>query len=221
MSLLTRKPGMSPQDFQKYWKDVHGPLAAKTPGLRRYIQSHTLLELYEEGTPPDYDGVAELTWDSLEAFQKSRSTPEAQATAADSANFIGSSIRLFVSEAPLVDALPSPRERQGMVKAIGMLQVKDGVSLETFQKHWRDVHGPINAKTIVGMRRYVQSFVLPEMYANDNPDHVGGCPEHWYDSLEAMRNRPPRDPNAPRDLEWPNVCRGQKQIISREVIIVD
>jgi uncharacterized protein (TIGR02118 family) len=219
MSLLTRKEGMSVEDFQTYWRDVHGPMAAKMPGLRRYIQSHTLPETYGGDTPPDYDGIAELWWDSLEAYERSRSAPEAQATAADGRNFIESNIRLFVTEQPLVDALPSPHDRQSMMKIIGMLMVKDGVPIDVFQKHWREVHGPLNVRTIAGMRRYVQAHVLPERFDKDNPLHFGGLPEHWYDSLEAWQQRP-RDPNAPRDLEWPKYCKGQKQIMAREIVIV-
>jgi uncharacterized protein (TIGR02118 family) len=220
MSLLTRKAGMSPQEFQRYWREVHGPIAAKMPGLRRYVQSQTLLETYEGDTPPDFDGIAELYWDNLEAFEQSRATPESRAAAEDAANFIGANTRLLVSERPLVDALPSPRERESMVKVVGMLMVKDGVSLDAFQKHWREVHGPINVKVITNMRRYVQALVLPQSFENGNPLRIGGLPEHWHDSLEAMRNRP-RDPNAPRDLDWSNFCSGQKQIYSHEVVIVD
>ena len=30
--LLYRKPGTSTQEYQTYWHDVHGPIAAKIPG---------------------------------------------------------------------------------------------------------------------------------------------------------------------------------------------
>ena len=63
LSLLTRKAGMTHEQFVKHWLEVHGPLARKVPGLRRYVQSHIL----EERTRPDIpstdveiDGVAEL-----------------------------------------------------------------------------------------------------------------------------------------------------------------
>ena len=35
LSLLTRKPGMTHEQFVKHWRQVHGPLARKVPGLRR------------------------------------------------------------------------------------------------------------------------------------------------------------------------------------------
>jgi uncharacterized protein (TIGR02118 family) len=220
VSLLTRREGMSVEDFQTYWREVHGPIAARIPGLRRYVQCATLPELYAEESPPDFDGVAELWWDNIEAMQQARATPESEATAADASNFLAGSVRLIVSEVPLIDAFPSPKDRQAMVKYIAMLMRKDGVPVEDFQRHWRDVHGPINVKAIPTMQRYVQSHVLPETYNADTPPAFDGLPEAWFDSVAAFRDRP-RDPNAPRDLEWTNFCKGQKQIFAREVIIVD
>lgn len=221
VSILTRKDGMSVEDFQAYWRDVHAPLVAKTPGLRRYIISPTLPELYEEEKAPDFDGIAELWYDDREALEAARKTPEMQAGLEDGRNFVGQSIRLIATEVPMIDAFPSPRERQSMVRVVAMLMLKEGVPIEEFQRHWREVHGPINVQTIQGMRRYIQAHVLPELFKGDNPPPFAGLPESWFDSLEAFRNRPPRDPNAPRDLHWPNVCSGQKQIITREVVILE
>jgi len=54
IELVTRKSGMAIPEFHAYWRDVHGPLAAKIDVIRRYVQSHTLMSEYEKGTPP-YD----------------------------------------------------------------------------------------------------------------------------------------------------------------------
>ena len=40
ISLLTRKAGLSHQEFVRHWLEVHAPLAHAVPGLRRYVQSH-------------------------------------------------------------------------------------------------------------------------------------------------------------------------------------
>ena len=92
LSLLTRKPGMTHEQFVKHWLEVHGPLARKVPGLRRYVQSHIL----EERTRPDIpssdveiDGVAELWYDDRESMMQALATPEAKALYADGALFIG------------------------------------------------------------------------------------------------------------------------------------
>ena len=42
---LTRLPHLSREEFQRYWRERHGPLvreSAKALGIRRYVQVHTL-----------------------------------------------------------------------------------------------------------------------------------------------------------------------------------
>ena len=218
--LIKRKDGMSVEAFQRYWREKHAPIAARVPGVRRYIQCHTLPAEYQRETPPDYDGVAEVWWDDVAAFERSKGTPEHQAMKADEANFVGESTPLLANEVSLVDAYPTAKERQSMVKFIAMLYLKEGVPIAEFQRHWKDVHGPINVENIKGMKRYVQSHVLPSVFEGANPPPFGGLPEAWFDSVEAMRGAP-RDPNARRDLHWPNVCSGQKSIFAKEVVIVE
>jgi len=88
VALMVRKPGMSVEEFQKYWREHHGPLGAKTPGLRRYVQNHPLPELYGSHNEPLCDGVAEAWFDSLEDLQRSTETPEVIRVRADEPNFI-------------------------------------------------------------------------------------------------------------------------------------
>jgi uncharacterized protein (TIGR02118 family) len=100
LSLLTRKTGLTHEQFEKHWLEVHGPLARKVPGLRRYVQSH----IVEERTRPDIpstdveiDGVAELWYDDPESMRRALATPEAKALYADGALFIGR-IKSFTME---------------------------------------------------------------------------------------------------------------------------
>lgn len=82
------KPGMDVEAFQKYWSTVHGPLAAKIPVIRRYVQSHTRLSAYAGGRQPIYDGVAEVWFDSTDSMRESEKTAEYAAVRADEPNFI-------------------------------------------------------------------------------------------------------------------------------------
>lgn len=45
--LIKRKPGMELEAFRNYWLTTHASLALKVPGLRKYVQSHTLLSGYK------------------------------------------------------------------------------------------------------------------------------------------------------------------------------
>ncbi|QLC25721.1 EthD domain-containing protein [Parasphingopyxis algicola] len=75
---LVRRAELSREDFQSYWRETHAPLvraAADALGIRRYVQSHTVATAIDavvrEGRGldrTDYDGVAELWYDSEDAL---------------------------------------------------------------------------------------------------------------------------------------------------------
>lgn len=88
---LIRLPSFSRQEFQAYWRDTHAPLVASVAealGIRRYVQTHSLPAEASAGVrasrdaPAEFDGVAELWFDSLEAMAENGRRPEAQAAAA-------------------------------------------------------------------------------------------------------------------------------------------
>jgi uncharacterized protein (TIGR02118 family) len=96
---ITRKPGLSVEAFQRYWRETHAPIAARIPGVRRYVQCHTLPELYENERAPAYDGAAELWFDDLGAMRAAFASPEVAAAREDERNFIDhSKVALFVTE---------------------------------------------------------------------------------------------------------------------------
>jgi uncharacterized protein (TIGR02118 family) len=88
---LTRLPHLSREAFQDYWFNVHGPLVAsvaQTLLIRRYVQLHSLpaeasaaIRASREA-PAEYDGVAELWFDSLDALAANGARPEARAASA-------------------------------------------------------------------------------------------------------------------------------------------
>jgi uncharacterized protein (TIGR02118 family) len=88
---LTRREGMSREEFQTYWRETHAPLVAsvaETLNIRRYHQLHTVDEAINgpirasRGGPESYDGVAELWWDSLESLGAPGQTEEGRAAGA-------------------------------------------------------------------------------------------------------------------------------------------
>ena len=88
VEFVTRRPDLSVDAFQRHWRHVHGPIAARIPVIRRYVQSHTVPERYERGRTPAYDGVAVTWFDSTQAMRVSATTPEYAETRADEPNFI-------------------------------------------------------------------------------------------------------------------------------------
>ncbi|HEY8573074.1 EthD domain-containing protein [Phenylobacterium sp.] len=88
---LKRLPHLSREQFQAYWRNTHGPLVASvadTLKIRRYVQLHSVpAELSaplaaSRGAPDDFDGVAELWFDSLEVVAANGAREEARQAAA-------------------------------------------------------------------------------------------------------------------------------------------
>ena len=128
---LRRKPGLSLEEFQDYWRRKHGPLVAgfaEHLNILRYVQTHTIEDGANEAAQkargemePHYDGVAELWWSTeaeLEATLGTDAGREAGAALlADEANFIDlpQSPLWFAYEYPQVN--PTPENIVARVKS--------------------------------------------------------------------------------------------------------
>lgn len=150
---------MTREDFQRYWHTTHGPLVverADVLGIRRYRQIHTTREGRADA-PPGFDGVAEL-W-----FDQRPDSPELRQAARD----------LLDDEARFIDLARSPLfladevvmydgkvEGECMIAALRRLP---GTTRADFQRHWREVHGPL-ALTFpeLGFRDYVQLHTVAD-----------------------------------------------------------
>lgn len=93
---VVRKSGTDPAAFNKYWSEVHGPLAAKIPQIRRYVQSHVRPSAYRDGRKPFVDGVAEVWFDDTNAMRESAKTAEYAIVRADEPNFIDGTRLSFI-----------------------------------------------------------------------------------------------------------------------------
>lgn len=86
--VVTRKPGMSVAAFREYWRHKHGPMVPRTPSLVRYIQYHVSERSGGIGMP-EFDGVAELSWNNLEEYRESwQSYPMQHEQHPDMPNFL-------------------------------------------------------------------------------------------------------------------------------------
>ena len=90
--LLTRKPEMSRTEFRGWLLDEHAPLAAMLPGLRRLV--YNVVETEDTAV----DGIAELWFDSQQAFEGAYATEIGMRVAADSLAHVSARVRLCVAE---------------------------------------------------------------------------------------------------------------------------
>jgi hypothetical protein len=205
---LRRKAGMSREDFQTYWREVHGPLVAghsSALGIHRYIQLHTLDDPINEALSnarnckiEPYDGVAELWWtdpSELEAFN----TPAGQAAASelleDEKNFIDlpNSPLWFAHEYPQVN--PSEymvaTQHSPLVKLFFPLRTLANQTVEEAQFYWRTNHGPLIRGVSTGfrMQRYVQVHYCPHPLESALTAARGTKEPPYYGHAEAWFSR--------------------------------
>lgn len=65
--VVYKKPAMSVEDFRHYFRDVHGPMVLRIPGLKRYVQNYTVADPRRK--PPGWHGIAELYFDDWKAME--------------------------------------------------------------------------------------------------------------------------------------------------------
>ena len=84
---LCRHPDITREEFQDYWLNKHGPFFQKNAAVmrsKRYVQSHTIDTPLNEGMRssrgmlPEFDGVAEVWFESEEELMAAMGTPEMQ-----------------------------------------------------------------------------------------------------------------------------------------------
>jgi len=99
---ITKKPSLTDAEFSRYWKNIHGPIGARIPGLRKLVQSHRLT-IPGDNRQPDYDGMAELWFDDIDALQAARKSPEWKASTKDETNFIDpTKVAYFLSKEHII-----------------------------------------------------------------------------------------------------------------------
>ena len=183
ITLLKRKPGTSVQGFQEHWLNVHGPLVARAPGLKRYVQSHALIQGYRKGDLL-FDGIDERWFQSPQTMQAFCQSPEAKAAVRDAATFLDDSRTLAIRvDVFVIKDGPIP---ESAVKNIEFVNRRPGMALPAFQRYWREIHGPI-ASRIPVIRRYEQNHLTLSAYAQDATPPYDGLAVTWFDSTSEMR----------------------------------
>lgn len=95
IALVTRKSGMSFQEFRTYWLTTHAPLAAAIPGMRGY----RINIAGDPGAQPPapYDGSAEIWFDDRAAMEAGLGSPAGHIAGEDTAHFL-ETVEFLVTE---------------------------------------------------------------------------------------------------------------------------
>ena len=176
---ITRKPSLSDEEFHRYWKDTHGPIAARIAQTWRYEQSH---RIPVEGTNSPYDGAAEAWIEDQAALDALRTSAEyVNGALADEPNFIDMNrVEWLVTHDHVIKDGPQTPQQ---VKGIFQLKRKPGMNLEDFRQYWIEVHGPIVCE-LPGLQRYVQCHTIDAAYRYAEPKW-DGVAQLWVEDLAA------------------------------------
>ena len=106
-----RRPGLTEDEFITYWQQIHAPLAAQIPGVRRYVINAVMPDA--SLTTSICDGVAEVWFDSLAALQEGLTSKAGQTAAADIPNFCAPASGTVVAEEVEGEDQAAPSSSEG------------------------------------------------------------------------------------------------------------
>jgi uncharacterized protein (TIGR02118 family) len=202
--LLKRKQGMSFDEFDRYWDGPHGDLVVGIPEftrhVRRYSQSHIIDPTYGgEGMAwkrADFDGIAEVWFDNLEAMTAAFNEQRfIEIVGPDDQKFIDTaSTSIMVTH----ELEKIPLNGRPGVKLSVVIRRRSDMTFAEFDHYWNVIHGAI----VTGVpeftrhvRRYVQSHLASDYTGAGDSSKLttqwgraafDGIAELWFDSIKDM-----------------------------------
>ena len=187
MGLIRKKADWTNEDFRTYWRDKHGPLAAKAPNLREYWQNHVTERMqrgieYTRG-PWDFDGFSQLWFDDAQqADHAFKNSPMAGALIADEQHFLGELHIVAVTQSVVVP-VPEGEARKALLKRISTLKRRPDISEDDFRREWI-VHRK-HVQKMPGVGGYRQNVVTSRERVKGQPCSydqlpIDGIVELWF-----------------------------------------
>ncbi len=188
MGLLSRRPDTAPDAFRRYWREVHGPLAARLPGLRRYAQNlvtdRSQLAIDHARGGWDLDGISQLTFDDRAAMDAAAASPEMTPIGPDNDRFAVLRGILVTQPNPVVPVAEGP-----LVKRMSLLRRRPDIDADRFREEWFGFHAEAVGR-FPGLAGYTQNLVVARQAggATDYADlPVDGVVEMWFRNVEDLK----------------------------------
>jgi len=191
MGLLQKRQDIDNNEFRKRWRDGHGPVAKKLPGLRRYHQNHVVDRsqraiTYARGGL-DFDGFSELWFDDM---------PSMQAAFANEGQVkeLGEDENRFIGELKLITAIQHvvipKQDGIPLIKRMSTLKRRPDVSAEKFQEEWIDVHSVL-VKRLPQVKGYTQNLIFDRAHGRGKPAKydelaIDGIVELWFADVDSL-----------------------------------
>jgi uncharacterized protein (TIGR02118 family) len=181
------KPGMSEEEFQRYWLDVHAVrYASKIPQIRKYLIDTRIATEADDGEPL-WSGVAEIWLANEEEQLASLQTDEFLLGArADEPNW-AAFWRTVVLDTDAHEVVPGPAltPDPSWVKLIILVKRREGLPLDEFRRHSLGAHADL-VTTVPGLRRYLQCHTRDGYYGIGEAV-LDAAYQLWFDDVAALR----------------------------------
>lgn len=102
VELVLRRKDIPVEQFHRYWREHHGPLAAKIGPMLRYVQSHAI----DDPATRAFDGIASTWFDDTDAMRASARTDEYRRTREDEPAFVTVPLAFVITREVVI--LPPP-----------------------------------------------------------------------------------------------------------------
>jgi uncharacterized protein (TIGR02118 family) len=195
MGLIHKPTDWTFEAFSTYWRDHHGPLAARAPGLREYWQNPVTDRLqrgieFERG-PWDFDGFSQLTFDDVAKADRAFGEGSLAAELIADENHFMSGLHIITAEPSVVIPLPDEAKRAQLLKRMSIITRLPGLSEEDFRREWK-VHGDLVRK-MPGVSAYRQNVVVAREREKGKPcDYetlpIDGIVELWFEDETTLQN---------------------------------
>ncbi len=180
-SLIRRRADIELATFQQHWLDPHGPLTAKLPRCRHYVQNHVLDSIGTNALARGLriDGIPQLAFDNPEDRMAAYGSAELKACDRDSELFIGAVSRVVTAvdddEAAFDDA-------DGSIKQILLFVAPHAPSapVDTILRELRGVRRIVR-------HQIVQQTQAPGSRVPNLDVAVAGLVEVWLSDIDAVQ----------------------------------
>jgi uncharacterized protein (TIGR02118 family) len=193
MGLLQQRADIDNGEFRKRWREGHGPIASKLPGLRRYHQNHVTDRqqrgiTYARGAL-NFDGFSELWFDDVPSMQMAFvNDNQVKELGEDEARFIGE-MKLITAIQHVV--IPKPKGVP-LIKRMSTLKRRPDVSADKFKEEWFDVHSVL-VKRLPQVKGYTQNLIFDRSHGRGKPATynelpIDGIVELWFSDVDTLNS---------------------------------
>lgn len=190
---LRRAQGKTREEFHADWREVHGPMLADNPELRRHVTRYELnhrlpddlggASLADEVRDDGWDGVAVLWLESMEELRALSAEP-GMAPIRERAPLLHEEERLIVVTQDPDIIVSTPRRDEAGAKMLCILRRNASLDLDTFHHHWLTHHGAL-FQDIPGLREPLLGYEQNHGLRDPNAA-FDGVTEQWFESMDTF-----------------------------------